>query len=99
MPRENVRIFNVKEEVEDNNEELVRNLPETKLKIITLEKVKTRNEKPPNRPRPVIARFSHYQDKEFIQSFYKNLNRIIIIIIIIIITFIKRKFHKMFKCA
>ena len=23
--------------------------------------------------RPVIARFSHYQDKEFVRSFYKNL--------------------------
>ena len=24
-------------------------------------------------PRPVIARFSHYQDTEFVRSFYKNL--------------------------
>ena len=61
--RENVRIFNVKEEVEENTEEIVRNL---KVKDIRFERVhriyprKTRNQKPPNRPRPVIARFSHY---------------------------------------
>ena len=24
-------------------------------------------------PRPEIARFSHYEDKEFVRSFYKNL--------------------------
>jgi len=62
MRRENVRIFNVKEEVEENTEELVRNLLVTKLKIppekvkdIRFERVhriprKTRNQKPPNRP-------------------------------------------------
>ena len=74
--RENVRIFNVKEEVEEYTEVVVRNLLLTKLKI-PLGKVKnirfqrvhripteTRNQKPPNRPRPVIARFSHYQAKE-----------------------------------
>ena len=85
--RENVRIFNVKEEVKENTEETVRNLLVTKLKIpsekvkdIRFERVhrisprKTRNQKPPNRPRPVTARFSHYQDKEFVRSFYKNLN-------------------------
>ena len=65
--RENVRIFNVKEEVEENTEEAVRNLLVTKLKIppekvkdIHFERVhriprKTRNQKRPNRPRPVIA--------------------------------------------
>ncbi|XP_068758082.1 protein unc-13 homolog C-like [Montipora capricornis] len=83
--RENVRIFNVKEEVDENTEAVVRNLLVTKMQI-PLEKVKsirfervhripkkTQNQRPPNRPRPVIARFSHYQDKEFVQSFYKNL--------------------------
>ena len=84
--RENIRIFNVKEEVEENTEEVVRNLFVTKLKIppekvkdIRFEQVhriprKTGNQKPPNRPRPVIARFSYYQDKEFIRPFYKHLN-------------------------
>jgi len=86
MRPENVRIFNVKEEVEENTEEVVRNLLVTKWKIppgkvkdICFEQVhsiprKTRNQKPPNCPRPVIAIFSHYQDKEFVWSFYKNLN-------------------------
>ena len=83
---ENVRIFNVKEQVDENTEVVVRNLlvtvmqiPLEKVKNIRFERVhriprKTQNQRPPNRPRPVIARFSHYQDKEFIQSFYKNLN-------------------------
>lgn len=84
--RENVRIFNVEEEVDENTEAVVRNLLVTKMQI-PLEKVKsirfervhripkkTQNQRLPNRPRPVIARFSHYQDKEFVQSFYKNLN-------------------------
>ena len=83
--RENVRIFNVKEEVDENTEEVVRNLFVTKMQI-PLEKVrnirfervhritsKTQSQRQPNRPRPVIARFSHYQDKEFVRSFYKNL--------------------------
>ena len=83
---ENVRIFNVKEEVDENTEAVVRNLLVTKMQI-PLEKVrsirfervhripkKMQNQRPPNRPRPVIARFSHYQDKEFVQSLYKNLN-------------------------
>ena len=69
---ENVRIFNVKDEVEENTEEVVRDLLVTKLKI-PLEKVKdirferlhriprkATNQKPPYCPRPVIARFSHY---------------------------------------
>ena len=75
--RENVRIFNVKEEVDENTEVVERNLLEMKMQI-SLEKVKnirfervhriprkTQNQRPPNRPRPVIARFSHYQDKDF----------------------------------
>ena len=65
---------------------MVRNLLVTKMQI-PLEKVKsirfervhriskkTQSQRPPNRPRPVIARFSHYQDKEFVQSLYTNLN-------------------------
>ena len=84
--RENVRIFNVQEEVDENTEVVVRNLLVTKMQI-PLEKVKsirfervhgiskkTQSQRPRNRPRPVIARFSLYQDKKFVQSFYKNLN-------------------------
>ena len=63
--RENVRIFNVKEEVEENTEEVVRNLLATKLKTVPPEKVKDirfervhriprkmRNQKPPNQSLP-----------------------------------------------
>ena len=54
-------------------------IPLEKVKSIPFKRVhripkKTQNQRPPNRPRPVIARFSHYKDKEFVQSFYKNLN-------------------------
>ena len=42
--RENVRIFNVKEEVDENTEEVVRNLLVTNMQI-PLEKVKKRNKR------------------------------------------------------
>lgn len=80
--RKNVRIFNVKEEVDENTEVVVRNLLVTKMQI-PLEKVKSirfervhriSKKTQIQRPRPVIARFSHYQDNEFVKSFYKNLN-------------------------
>ena len=85
--RENIRIFNLREEAEENTERVVRNLLVSKMQI-PLEKVKnirfervhriprktaTQNQTPLNRPNTVIARFSHYQDKEFVPSFYKNL--------------------------
>ena len=77
--RENIRIYNIKEESDENTEEQVRNLFVAKLRIpqndvdaIRFERVhripvKSRG------PRPVIVRYSHYQDKEFVRSFYKNL--------------------------
>ena len=84
--RENIRIYNIKEESDENTEEQVRNLFVAKLRIpqndvdaIRFERVHRIPVKPSSQrsqsrgPRPVIVRFSHYQNKEFIRSFYKNL--------------------------
>lgn len=84
--RENIRIYNIKEESDENTEEQVRNLFVAKLRIpqndvnaIRFERVHRISVKPSSQrsqsrgPRPVIARFSHYQNKEFVRSFYKNL--------------------------
>ena len=84
--RENIRIYNIKEESDENTEEQVRNLFVAKLRIpqndvdaIPFERVHRIPVKPSSQrsqsrgPRPVIVRFSHYQNKEFVRSFYKNL--------------------------
>ena len=83
--RENIRIFNIKDEPDENVEERVRSLFVTKLQIppeavkaIRFERVhsiptRTSSQRSQSRPRSVIARFSHYQEKEFVRSFYKNL--------------------------
>ena len=84
--RENIRIYNIKEESDENTEEQVRNLFVAKLRIpqndvdaIRFERVHRIPMKPSSQrsqsrgPRPVIVRFSHYQNKEFVRSFYKNL--------------------------
>ena len=82
--RENIKIFNVKEESVENTEELIRKLFVTKLQIpnkdvknIRFERVHRIPSRAPDRsssrPRPVIARFSFYQDEEFVRSFYGNL--------------------------
>ncbi|CAH3120873.1 unnamed protein product [Porites lobata] len=83
--RENVRIFNVGEEEDENTEELVRSvfvanlkIPADKVNDIRFERVhriSTDNSslRAPSYPKPIIARFSHYQDKEYVRSFYKNL--------------------------
>ena len=83
--RENVRIFNVGEEEDENTEELVRSIfvanlkiPADKVNDIRFERVhriSTNNSslRAPSYPKPIIARFSHYQDKEYVRSFYKNL--------------------------
>ena len=82
--RENVRIFNVGEEEDENTEELVRNvfvanlkIPADKVNDIRFERVhriSTNNSslRAPSYPKPIIARFSHYQDKEYVGSFYKK---------------------------
>ena len=84
--RKNVRNFNVKEEEDENTEELVRSvfvanlkIPADKVKDIRFERVhriSTNNStrlRAPSYPKPIIARFSHYQDKEYVRSFSKNL--------------------------
>ena len=83
--RENVRIFNVEEEEDENTEELVRSvfvanlkIPADKVNGICFEQVhqmSTNNTslKAPSYPKPIMARFSPYQDKEYVRSFYKNL--------------------------
>ncbi|CAH3152538.1 unnamed protein product, partial [Pocillopora meandrina] len=87
--RENIKIFNVKEESVENTEELIRKLFVTKLQIpnkdvknIRFERVHRIPSRAPDRrssrPRPVIARFSFYQDKEFVRSFYENLKGTVI---------------------
>ena len=80
-----MRIYNVNEDSEENIEDVIRNLfvskmqiPPEAVKAIRFERVhriptKTSSQRSQSRPRPVIARFSHYQDKEFVRSFYKNL--------------------------
>lgn len=85
--RENMRIFNVQEESDENTEGLVRNIFTTKMQIplqdvnaIRFERVhriptKKSSQRSQSQPRsnPIIVRFSHYQDKEFVRSFVKNL--------------------------
>ena len=82
--RENIKIFNVKEESGENTEELFRKLFVTKLQIPNKDVTNIRFEsahripsrapdRRSSRPRPVIARFSFYQEKEFVRSFCKNL--------------------------
>jgi len=70
-----MRIYNANEELEENIEDVVRNLfvskmqiPPEAVKAIRFERVlriptKTSSQRSQSRPRPVIARFSHYQDK------------------------------------
>ena len=83
--RENLKLFNL-EEKEDKSvdtEEIVRktlvekmSIPEEDVKRICFERVhRMRTRKVSSRPRPVIAKFSFYQDKEFIWSFVRNLKR------------------------
>ena len=73
--RENMRIYSVNEESEENIEDVVRHLFLSKMQIPpeAVKAIKTSSQRSQSRPRPVIARFSHYQDKEFVRSFYKKL--------------------------
>ena len=85
--RENIKMFNLNEtegETLRDTENLVRNMMEEKLGIIredmneirfegvhrlpTLHNAQTRT-----KPRPIIIKFSFYQDKEYVMSKVKNL--------------------------
>ena len=85
--RENIKIFNLNEtegETPRETEYLVRNMMEEKLGIIRedmneirferVHRLTTRhNRQTPTKPRPIIAKFSFYQDKEYVMSKVKNL--------------------------
>ena len=85
--RENIKIFNLNEtegETPRETENLVRNMMEEKLGIIRedmneirFERVHRlptrRNSQTRTKPRPIIAKFSFYQDKEYVMSKVKNL--------------------------
>ena len=82
--RESIKIFNMKEDEaarDVNTESLVRDMLRDKMKIpeedvesIRFERVhRIASRKPSSKPRPIIAKFSFYQDKEFVWSFVKNL--------------------------
>ena len=85
--RENIKIFNLNEtegETPRETEYLVRNMMEEKLGIIRedmneirferVHRLPTRhNRQTRTKPRPIIAKFSFYQDKEYVMSKVKNL--------------------------
>ena len=82
--RESIKIFNMKEDeaaLDVSTESLVRDMLRDKMKIpeedvesIHFERVhRIASRKPSSKPRPIIAKFSFYQDKEFVRSFVRNL--------------------------
>ena len=82
--RESIKIFNMKEDEaasDVSTESLVRdmfrdkmNISEEDVESIRFERVhRIASRKPSSKPRPIIAKFSFYQDKEFVWSFVKNL--------------------------
>ena len=85
--RENIKIFGIEDERGESNtrtEELVRimmrekmNIPEEDVEGFHFERVHripTRQDiARSSKPRPIIAKFSYYKDKEYMWSFVKNL--------------------------
>ena len=81
--RENIKIFNIEENEGENGntESLVRNVFREKMKIpkedeeyIRFERIhRITPRRSSSKPRPIIVKFSHYQDKESVWSFVKNL--------------------------
>ena len=81
--RENIKIFNIEENEGENGntESLVRNVLREKMKIpkedeedIRFERIhRITPRRSSSKPRPIIVKFSHYQVKEFVWSFVKNL--------------------------
>ena len=85
--RENIKIFGIEDERGESNtrtEELVRtmmrekmNIPEEDVEGLHFERVHripTRQDiARSSKPRPIIAKFSYYKDKEYMWSFVKNL--------------------------
>ena len=78
--RENIKIFNVQETADENTEAVVNKFLNENLKIpqndvnkIRFERVHRLPTRQSNKPIPIIARFSFFQDKEFVWSLIKNL--------------------------
>ena len=81
--RENIKIFNIEENEGENGntESLVRNVLREKMKIPKEDEECIRFEcihrltprRSSSKPRPIIVKFSHYQNKEFVWSFVKDL--------------------------
>lgn len=79
--RENLKFFNIEENENAGIEETVRKtlvekmkIPEKDVKNIRFERIhRLPTKKTSSKPRPVIAKFSFYKDKEFVWSFVKNL--------------------------
>ena len=75
--RKNIKVFNVQETADENTEAAVKKLLNKNLKIpqndVGFERVHRLPTRQSNKPRPIIARFSFFQDKEFVWSFIKNL--------------------------
>ena len=80
---ESIKIFNMKEDeaaLDVSTESLVRDMLRDKMKIpedvesIRFKRVhRIASRKPSSKPKLIIAKFSFYQDKEFVWSFVKNL--------------------------
>lgn len=78
--RENIKIFNVQETADANTEAVVKKflnenlkIPQNDVDVIRFERVHQLPKRQSNKPRPIIVRFSFFQDKEFVWSFIKNL--------------------------
>ena len=78
--RENNEIFNIQETTDEDTEVVVKRILSENLKIpreddrqIRLERVHRLPTRQNDKPRPIIARFSFFQDKEFVCLFIKNL--------------------------
>ena len=78
--KENIKMFNVQETADENTEAVVKKflnenlkIPQTNVDEIRFERVHRLPTRRSNKPRPIIARFSFFQDKEFVWSLVKNL--------------------------
>lgn len=73
--RDNLIFSGIPETTPDNPEQLIKNFMSTQLQIpsetvenITFHRVHRLGKQDSNRPRPIIAKFEHYQQKELVQS-------------------------------
>ena len=78
--KENIKIFNVQETADENTEAVIKKflnedlkIPQTNVDEIRFEQAHRLPTRRSKKPRPIIARFSFFQDKEFVWSFIKSL--------------------------